>query len=162
MFSLDWLCGIMYIQTEMFSLDWLFGMYIRTETYSLDWLCGMYITNGNICLGLTVWDVLTTGTDWACIIVFDRSPVAHDLILPSVCDRGPISDGFWVVWEGPPYRTLSLGDGLEFCRGKGLKTVCIAARCTSEPSLAVPLLSPLSSDSHDRSTSYRSWTYHWY
>ena len=44
---------------------------------------------------------------------------------------GHIPNGFWVVWEGPPYRPHSLGDGSECRRGKGLKTVCIAPRCTS-------------------------------
>jgi hypothetical protein len=44
----------------------------------------------------------------------------------------PIADGFWVVWEDPPYRTHSQGDGLKLHHGNGVKTVCIAARCTSE------------------------------
>ena len=90
-----------------------------------------------------MWDVLTTGNDFACIIVFfsttlcitvfARSLVAHDLILPSVCvPGGHIPDGFWVVWEGPPYRPHSLGDGSKCRRGKGLKTVCIAPTRTSE------------------------------
>ena len=42
-----------------------------------------------------------------------------------------IPDGFWVVWEGPPYRRHSLGDDFERCRGKGLKTICIAPTRTS-------------------------------
>jgi hypothetical protein len=46
--------------------------------------------------------------------------------------RLPIPDGFWVMWEGPPYHSHSLGDGSERHHGKGLKTVCIAPRCTSE------------------------------
>ena len=54
------------------------------------------------------------------ISVFERSPVAHDLILPSVCvPGGHIPDGFWVVWEGPPYRPHSLGDSFKCRRGKG-------------------------------------------
>ncbi len=44
---------------------------------------------------------------------------------------GHIPDGFWVVWEGPPYRPHSLGDGSKGRRGKGLKTVCLGARSTS-------------------------------
>ena len=35
------------------------------------------------------------------------------------------------MWEGPPYRPHSLGDGSKFRRGKGLKTVCIAPTRTS-------------------------------
>ena len=45
--------------------------------------------------------------------------------------RLPIPDGFLVVWEGPAYRPHSLGDGSKCCRGKGLKTVSIAATRTS-------------------------------
>src|SRR3990170_4920592 len=45
---------------------------------------------------------------------------------------GHIPDGFWVVWEGPPYRPHSLGDSSKCRRGKGLKTVCLARRCTSD------------------------------
>ena len=44
---------------------------------------------------------------------------------------GHIPDGFWVVWEGPPYRPHSLGDGSKCRRGKRLKTVCLGAQCTS-------------------------------
>ena len=33
--------------------------------------------------------------------------------------RLPIPDGFWVVWEGPPYHPHSLGDGSKCRRGKG-------------------------------------------
>ena len=89
-----------------------------------------------------MWDVLAAGKNNACIIVFfsstvrisvfERSPVAHDLILSSVCPGGHIPDGFWVVWEGPPYRRHSLGDGSKCRRGKGLKTVCIALTRTSD------------------------------
>ena len=45
--------------------------------------------------------------------------------------RLPIPDGFWVVWEGPPYRPHSLGDGSKCHRGKGLKTVCFGPTRTS-------------------------------
>ena len=45
--------------------------------------------------------------------------------------RGPILDDFWVVWEGPPYRPHSLGDGSKWRRGKGLKTICLAPTHTS-------------------------------
>ena len=44
---------------------------------------------------------------------------------------GHIPNGFWVMWEGPPYRPHSLGDGSECRRGKGLKTVCLAPTHTS-------------------------------
>lgn len=44
---------------------------------------------------------------------------------------GHIPDSFWVVWEGPPYRPHSLGDGSKCRRGKGLKTICIAPTRTS-------------------------------
>ena len=42
-----------------------------------------------------------------------------------------IPDGFWVMWEGPHYHSHSLGDGSEHRRENGLKSVCIAPRCTS-------------------------------
>ena len=42
-----------------------------------------------------------------------------------------IPDGFWVVWEGPPYRPHSLGDGSRCRRGKGLKTICLGPTRTS-------------------------------
>ena len=51
---------------------------------------------------------------------------------------GHIPDGFWVVWEGPPYRPHSLGDGSKCRRGKGLKTVCLGARCTSAYQATIP------------------------
>src|SRR3954463_14123794 len=35
------------------------------------------------------------------------------------------------MWEGPPCRPHSLGDGSKCRRGKGLKPVCLARRCTS-------------------------------
>ena len=44
---------------------------------------------------------------------------------------GHIPDGFWVVWEGPPYCPHSLGDGSKCRRGKGLKTVCSGPMRTS-------------------------------
>lgn len=44
---------------------------------------------------------------------------------------GPIPDGFWLVWEGPPYHPHSLGDGSKHLHGKGLKAICIAGLCTS-------------------------------
>ena len=37
-----------------------------------------------------------------------------------------------VVWERPPYRPQSLGDGSKHHHRKGLKTVCIAGLYTSE------------------------------
>ena len=42
---------------------------------------------------------------------------------------GHIPNGFWVVWEGAPYRSHSLGDGSKCRRRKGLKPICIAHRC---------------------------------
>ena len=44
----------------------------------------------------------------------------------------PIPGGFWVMWEGPPYRPHSLGDGSKCRHGKGLKTVCLGLTRTSE------------------------------
>ena len=35
------------------------------------------------------------------------------------------------MWEGPPYRPHSLGDGSECRHGKGLKTVCLGPTRTS-------------------------------
>ena len=76
---------------------------------------------------ITVWDVHTYGNDW----VLMPHPIAHG---PACVPGGPIPDDFRVVWKGPPYRTHSLGDGSKCCRGKGLKTVCIAPTRTSEVS----------------------------
>ena len=45
---------------------------------------------------------------------------------------GHIPDGFWVVWEGPPYHPHALGDGSKCRRGKGLKTVCVGPTRTSD------------------------------
>ena len=44
---------------------------------------------------------------------------------------GHIPNGFWVVWEGPPYRPHSLGEGSKCRCGKGLKTVCLGPTRTS-------------------------------
>ena len=71
-------------------------------------------TNGNVFLGFTMWDVHTNGNNW----VFMPRPIAHE---PACVPGGHIPDGFWVVWEGPPYRPHSLGDDSKCCRGKGLK-----------------------------------------
>ena len=79
-------------------------------------------TNGNVFLGFTMWDVHTNGNDWVSM----PHPIAHELILPQPIPGGPIPDDLWVVWEGPPYRPHSLGNGSKCRRGKGLKTVCIA------------------------------------
>ena len=99
-------------------------------------------TNRNIEGGLTLWDVLTTGNDFACIIVFfsitvritvfERSPIAHDLILPIVCARRAYPRRFLGRVGRTPYRSYSLGDGSKCRRGKGLKTICLARRYTSE------------------------------
>ena len=51
---------------------------------------------------------------------------------PACVLGGPIPGGFWVVWEGPPYRPHSLGNDSKCRRGKGLKTVCIASTRTSD------------------------------
>ena len=71
-----------------------------------------------------MWDVHTNENNW----VYMPRPIAHE---PACVPRGPIPDGFWVVWEGPPYHPHSLGGGLKCRRGKGLKTICIAPHCTS-------------------------------
>ena len=96
-------------------------------------------TYGNDFLGFTVWDVHTYGNDFwdsPCgmyipmeIIGFRCLAQSHTA--PAWVPGGPIPDDFWVVWEGPPYRPHSLGDGSKCRRGKGLKTVCIARRCNS-------------------------------
>ena len=65
------------------------------------------------------------------ISVFERSPVTHDLILPSVCARRAYPRRFLGRVGRTPYRPRSLGDGSKCRRGKGLKTVCLGARCTS-------------------------------
>ena len=93
-----------------------------------------------------MWDVLTSRNDFACTIVFflsstvrtsvfERSPVGHDLILPSVCARRAYPRRFLGRAGRTPYRPHSLGDGCKCHRGKGLKTVCLAPRCTSDMTL---------------------------
>ena len=89
-----------------------------------------------------MWDVLATGNNFACIIVFfsstvrisvfERSSVAHDLILLSVCARRAYPRRFLGHVGRTPYRRHSLGEGSKCHRVKGLITVCIAPRCTSE------------------------------
>ena len=59
-----------------------------------------------------------------------------------------IPDGFWVVWEGPPYRPHSLGDGSKCRRGKGLKTVCIAPTHTSANETAMDVYAKFASLLH--------------
>jgi hypothetical protein len=54
------------------------------------------------------------------------------------------------VWEDPPYRTHRQGDGLKLRRGKGLKTVCIAARCTSVCLVIVGVSRSLNNESRAR------------
>ena len=88
-----------------------------------------------------MWDVLATGNNFAYVIVFfsstirisvfERSLVAHDLILPSVCARRAYPQRFLGRVGRTPYRRDSPGDGSKCRRGKGLKTVCLGARCTS-------------------------------
>ena len=69
------------------------------------------------------------------ISIFERSPVAHDLIWPSVCAGRAYPRWFLGrVGSTPPYRPHSLGDGFKCRRGKGLQTVCLARRCTSDAS----------------------------
>ena len=83
---------------------------------------------------------------------FDASPDrtrAH--FAPAGVPGGPIPDGFWVVWEGPPYHPHSLGDGSKCHRGKGLKTVCIERRCTSVCSWQI-ILQPNNSVTYNFST----------
>ena len=64
--------------------------------------------------------------------MWDRGDFQYIYSMAIVSSRLPIPDGFWVVWEGPPYRSHSLGDGSECHRGKGLKTVFIAPYGTSD------------------------------
>ena len=102
---------VIYIPTEMFFWDSLCGMYMPMEMFFYDSPCGMYIPTEMI--------------GFRCLA---RSHTSSLGVL-----GGPIPDDSWVVWEGPPYRPHSLGDGSKCRRGKGLKTVCIARRCTSVP-----------------------------
>ena len=111
-------------------------------------------TYGNDFLGFTVWDVHTYGNDFLGFTVWDVHTYGigfHGLpcgmyiptemigfrclarlhTAPAWVPGGPIPDDFCVVWEGPPYRPHSLGDGSKCRREKELKTVCIACRCTS-------------------------------
>ena len=85
--------------------------------------------------------VLTTGNDFACIIVFLAllyvllylsARRSHTTSFCRACvPGGHIPNGFWVVWEGPPYRPHSLGDNSECRRGKGLNPVCLGLTRTS-------------------------------
>ena len=102
--------------------------------------------NGNVFLGATVWDVHTNGKHLAgtnCVeCTCDRKQFRRIIVFlallyvfpylsarrshtTSFCRAcvpgGHIPDGFWVMWEGPPYRPHSLGDGSKCHRGKGLK-----------------------------------------
>ena len=82
-------------------------------------------TNGNVFLGFTVWDVHTYRNDWVSM----PHPIAHELIC---CPRRAYPRRFLGCVGRTPYRTRSLGDGSKRRLGKGLKTICIAPRCTSE------------------------------
>ena len=111
-------------------------------------------TYGNVFLGFTMWDVHTYGNDFLGFTVWDVHTYGNDFwdspcgmyistemvgfpclarshTAPAWVPRGPIPDDFWVVWEGPPYRPHSLGDGSKCRRGKGLKTVCLGPTRTS-------------------------------
>ena len=91
---------------------------------------GKAVTNN--LTGKIVCDVPTKGNDFACIIVFFLVLLYVFLYLSarrshmtSFCRAcvpgGHIPDGFWVVWEGPPYRPHSLGDGFERRHRKWVK-----------------------------------------
>ena len=73
---------------------------------------------------ITVWDVHTYGNDWVSM----PRPIAHG---PSLGPRRAYPWRFLGRVGRTPYRTHSLGDGSKCRRGKGLKTVCLAPRCTS-------------------------------
>ena len=93
-----------------------------------------------IFLGFTTWDVHTYGNDFWDSLCGMYIPmkmigfrcIARSHTVAACVPGGPILDDFWVVWEPPPFHPHSLGDGSKCRRGKGLKTVCIACRCTSE------------------------------
>ena len=74
-------------------------------------MCDIHM-NGNVFLGFTMWDVCTNGNNWVSM----PRPIAHE---PACVPGGPIPDGFWVVWEGPPYRPHSLGDGSKCVAQRG-------------------------------------------
>ena len=58
--------------------------------------------------------------------------IAHKLFLLRVCDRRAYPRRFLGHVGRTPYRTHMQGDGLKLRRGKGVKTVCIAAQYTSD------------------------------
>ena len=95
------------------------------------------------CVGCTYdrkWFRLYNCIFWALLYVFLYLSArrSHTTSFCRACvPRGHIPDGFWVVCEGPPYRTHSLGDGSKCRRGKGLKTVCLALTRTSGYSVLV-------------------------
>ena len=95
--------------TEMILWDSPCGMYIPTEMFFLGLPCGMYIPMKMI--------------GFRCL--------ARSHMAPVCVPGGPIPDDFWVVWEGPPYRPHSLGDGSKCRCRKGLKTVCLGPTRTS-------------------------------
>ena len=80
------------------------GMYIPMEMIFWDSPCGMYIPTEMI--------------GFRCLARLHTSSFG----VPG----GPIADDFRVVWERPPYRQHSLGDGSKCRCRKGLKTVCLA------------------------------------
>ena len=86
-------------------------------------------TNGYVSLGFAVWDVHTYGDVFLglpCGMYIPTKMIgfrclAWSHMVTACVPGGPIPDDFWVVSEGPPYRTHSLGDGSKCRRGKGLK-----------------------------------------
>ena len=71
-----------------------------------------------------MWDVHTYGNDW---ISMPR-PITHG---PSLGPRRAYPQQFLGRVGRTPYRPHSIGDGSKCRRGKGLKTICLARRCTS-------------------------------
>ena len=117
----------MYLWTETFSLERLCGMYIRTEMFSGDWLCGMYLRPETISPYSCIFLALSY------VFPYLSARRSHTTSFCRACVLGGhIPDDFWVVWEGPPYRPHSLGDGSKCHREKGLKTVCLGYRYTSD------------------------------
>ena len=111
----------------------LFVLGHLAQTFPHKGLCDIH-TYGNVFLGFTVWDVHTYGNGFLGFTVWDVHTygnvflelpcgmyiptkmigfrcVARSHMAPACFPGGPIPDGFWVMWEGPPYRSHSLGDG---------------------------------------------------
>ena len=88
-------------------------------------MCDIH-ANGNVFLGFTVWDVHTYRNDFLglpCGMYIPMEMIGFRCLARSHTSSfgvlgGPIPDDLWVVWEGPPYRPHSLGNGSKGRREK--------------------------------------------